>query len=83
MMRPPQKDIDGLLRLRSELLAEGLSDNQIARLVRNKVLHRVRQGAYVPTESWHALESEDRHRVLARAVLRAAHESTALTTCLR
>lgn len=79
MMKPPQTDLDGLLRLRSELIAEGLTDNQIARLVRGKLLHRVRHGAYVPYESWSMLTAEDRHRLLARAVLRAAHETTALT----
>jgi hypothetical protein len=79
MMKPPATDLDGLLRLRSELIADGLTDNQIARLVRAKVLHRVRHGAYVPHASWSALTPEDRHRLLSRAVLRTAHESTALT----
>lgn len=79
MMKPQATALDGLLRLRSELIAEGLTDNQIARLVRAKLLHRVRHGAYVPHESWIALKAEDRHRLLARAVLRTAHETTALT----
>lgn len=79
MMKPPATDLDGLLRLRSELIDEGLTDNQIARLVRAKLLHRVRHGAYVPHETWIALTAGDRHRLLARAVLRAAHETTALT----
>ena len=79
MMKPPPTDLDGLLRLRSELIAEGLTDNQIARLRRTKVLHRVRHGAYVPHEVWSELTPEDRHRLLSRAVLRAAHETSALT----
>ncbi len=78
-MRPPVTDLDGLVRFRSELIDEGLSDNQISRLVRGKVLHRVRHGAYVPHVTWGRLTAEDRHRLLARAVLRAAHESTVLT----
>lgn len=78
MMRPTT-DLDALLRLRSELIAEGLTDNQIARLVRAKVLHRVRHGAYVPYDAWAALTPEDRHRLRCRAVLRTAHESTTLT----
>ena len=79
MMRPPSTPLDGLLRRRSQLVAEGLTDNQIARLVRTKVLHRVRHGVYVPHDVWSGLSPDDRHRLLARAVLLAAHHSTALT----
>ena len=79
MRKSPPTDLNGQLRMRSELIAEGLTDNQIARLVRGKVLHRVRQGAYAPYDAWSALTEEDRHRLLARAVLRTAHATTALT----
>lgn len=79
MPKPPPTPLDGLLRLRSDLISEGLTDNQISRLVRAKVLHRVRHGAYVPRDEWHALTAEDRHRLLARAVLLVTHETTALT----
>lgn len=72
-------DLHGLVRLRRELLSEGLTDNQITRLVRAKVLHRVRYGAYVPYDVWDVSSSEGRHRLLCRAVLARAHESTALT----
>ena len=72
-------DLGGLVRLRSDLIAEGLTDNQIARLVRAKVLHRIRYGAYVRHETWTEADAEDRHRLLSRAVLRCAHDSTALT----
>lgn len=79
MMKPPATNLDGLLRSRSELIAAGLTDNQIARLRRAKAIHRVRHGEYVPHDVWSELSSEDRHRLLSRAVLRAAHETTALT----
>lgn len=72
-------DLHGLVRLRGDLLAEGLTDNQIARLVRARVLHRIRYGAYVPYDVWESLSVEDRHRLLGRAVLARAHPSTALT----
>lgn len=74
---PP--DPNGVVRLRSELIASGLTDNQIRRLVRAHVLHRVRYGAYVTNSVWLESDSEQRHRILSRAVLRTAHESTALT----
>lgn len=72
-------ELHGLVRLRRDLLSEGLTDNQIARLVRAKVLHRVRYGAYVPYNVWEVSSPEDRHRLLCRAVLARAHGSTALT----
>ena len=36
---------------------------QIDRLVRAKVLHRIRYGAYVRTEVWESLSPEDRHEI--------------------
>ena len=78
MMVPPD-DLNGLVRLRRDLMADGLTDNQIARLVRAGILHRVRYGAYVPHERWAAASPEDRHRLLCRAILATADESTALT----
>lgn len=84
MMRPPptpgpQRDLMGAVRTRSELLASGLSDNQIDRLVSRKVLHRIRYGVYTTGETWDACTPEDRHRLRCRAVLAKAHESTVLT----
>jgi len=72
-------DLNGMVRLRADLVADGMTDNQIARLVRAKVLHRVRYGAYVGYSDWAASSPEDRHRLLCRAVLARAHDSTALT----
>ena len=86
MMRPvrptpfhPAQDLATLVHLRSELKAEGLSDNQIARLVHAGVLHRVRHGTYVDGGVWDGCSVEDRHRLLARGVLARAHPSTVLT----
>ena len=86
MMRPvrptpfhPAQDLAALVRLRSDLRAEGLSDNQITRLVRSGVLHRVRHGTYVAGEIWNGCSVEDRHRLLSRGVLARAHPSTVLT----
>lgn len=86
MMRPvrttpfhPAQDLAALVRLRSDLRAEGLSDNQITRLVRSGVLHRVRHGTYVAGDIWTRCSVEDRHRLLARGVLARAHPSTVLT----
>lgn len=78
MMTPP-RDLDGVVRLRADLIREGLTDNGIARLLRDRVLVRIRYGAYVPYDVWAACSAEDRHRLRSRAVLRSAHESTALS----
>ena len=58
--------------LRREAIAMGLNDRAIARLVGDGVWHKVRRGAYVDKAVWDALDPLDRHRVLARAVLRTA-----------
>ncbi|WP_139306538.1 type IV toxin-antitoxin system AbiEi family antitoxin domain-containing protein [Nocardioides exalbidus] len=78
-MTEPQVDLEGLVRLRRDLLASGITDNQIDRLVRAKVLKRIRYGAYVQHDVWDRLTPEDRHRLLARAVRARAHSATALT----
>lgn len=72
-------ELDGLVRLRKDLRDEGMTDNQITRLVRGKVLRRIRYGAFVPHDTWAACTAEDRHRLLARAVLARAHPGTVLT----
>jgi hypothetical protein len=74
-----QLDLDGVVVLRSELLAEGLTDRQIRAKVRAGELHRVRHGSYVAGALWESLSASDRHRVLVRAVLRRAHPSTVAT----
>ena len=84
MMRPqppssPPRDLTGAVHTRAELLAGGMSDNQIDRLARRKVLHRVRYGVYTTSELWESCSPEDQHRLLCRAVLARAHESTVLS----
>ena len=79
MQRPPQRDLSQVIRLRREFIDDGYTDYQLARLVRAGVLHRVRHGAYVDGELWSTLSDADRHRVLARAVLRTQHPLTTLT----
>ena len=79
MHKPPQPDLTDVVRLRHELVADGFTDHQLTMLVRSGVLHRVRRGAYVDRELWERLSPADRHRVVARAVLRRAHPLTALT----
>ncbi len=56
-----------------------MTDPQIDRLVRAKVLKRIRYGAYVPYDVWQQLSPEDQHRLLARAVRARAHSAVALT----
>jgi hypothetical protein len=79
MQKPPQPDLDNVVRLRREFIDDGYTDYQLNRLVAAGVLHRVRHGAYVDKVLWDGLSAADRHRVLCRAVLRTAHPLTALT----
>jgi hypothetical protein len=79
MQRPPPPDLTDVVFLRSEALADGYTDHQIARKVRSGAWHRVRRGAYISGDLWRALSKGDRHRVLARAVLRTSHPFTVLT----
>lgn len=79
MHRQPQRDLEGAVRLRSELLAAGYTDVQLRLLVKSGVLHRIRRGAYVSGELWRDCSAEDRHRLVCRAVLRAGHPLMVLT----
>lgn len=72
-------DLDDVVLLRRDLLAEGYTDPQIRAQVRAGTLHRVRHGSYVSGELWQRLSPTDRHRVMIRAVLRRAHPSTVVT----
>jgi len=76
---PPPRDLTGLVHLRRDLLADGVTDTQIDCLVRTGRLHRVRYGTYVASHVWDSCSVEDRHRLRARAVLARAHVETALT----
>jgi hypothetical protein len=72
-------DLDHVVLLRRELLAAGYTDRQIQTMVKRGELHRVRHGSYCDGKLWDSLGPEDRHRVLARAVLARAHPNTVLT----
>jgi len=79
MDRQELTDLDGVVFLRREALAEGWTDRQIQAHVREGEWHRVRRGAYVNGELWRSLSTADRYRVLCRAVLRTAHPTAALS----
>ena len=59
------------VRLTRELLRQGYDDRAIARAVRAGQLHRIRRGAYVDSDLWADLDERDRHRLMARAVVKA------------
>lgn len=62
-------EADGVF-LRREALECGYNDKLIARRVRAGLWHRVRQGAYCFADVWVNSSPEQRHLILARAVLR-------------
>ncbi len=57
------------LRLRSELLADGWTDDELARLRRSGVVDRVRRGAYVHAADERLSVREARHAMAARAAV--------------
>jgi hypothetical protein len=59
---------DGVF-LRREALAFGYEDRDLTRAVRTRVLHRIRQGAYVAGPIWAAADHVERHRLRCTAVL--------------
>ena len=61
-------DLPGL-RLRPELLADGWSDDDLARLRSSGDLDRVRRGAYVPAADERLRRGESRHALAANAAL--------------
>jgi hypothetical protein len=70
---------DNPVWLRSELLAAGHSDRDLARLVRTGVLRRVRRGGYVEAAVWEAAEEGERHLLVARSVLKQAQTPVVLS----
>ncbi len=57
------------LFLRREALDHGYRDRDLAQARRAGVLTRVRHGAYVPANAWHARDPVGQHRLKAQAVL--------------
>lgn len=76
------RDLDDLTHavfLRRDALSMGYTDPAIRRLVRCGTWHRIRHGAYVDGDLWRSMDAVGRHRLCARAVLRAAHPSAVLS----
>ncbi|MEO5853111.1 MAG: hypothetical protein ABIQ15_11410 [Nocardioides sp.] len=67
------------LILRPDALAAGATDRELRRLLRTRVLHRVRPGAYVATATWESLDPAGRHALLSRAVLSHAGTEVVLS----
>jgi hypothetical protein len=74
MLNQRQPDDPRLARvsLRKELLAEGMNDKAITRLVAESVLHKVRYGAYVDATSWGACDEVGRYGLVVRAAVKQA-----------
>lgn len=65
--------------LRREALEAGYDDKAIARMRRMKLWRRIRQGCYVFADVWSTYTPEERHLVLAKAVLRTTPGPVALS----
>lgn len=77
-------DSYGILLRRDAVLA-GVNDNALARLVRQKVIVRLRQGAYCLRSIYLAADERERHLLRARAAMRQYFGELALshgTSCL-
>lgn len=64
---------------RGDALAAGLDDRTLQRLQRERLLHRVRHGSYVPAEVWGNAGPSGRHLLVARAVSRSLEDRAALS----
>lgn len=67
--------------LRRELIASGVDDRAIQRLLRRGELVRVRHGAYVAAADWPATDRRAQHRLAVRAVHRQARTSLVTSHC--
>lgn len=56
--------------LRSQAIAVGYSDKEIAHLKSSRAWHAVRRGAYMETSLWNSLDNVGRHRATLHAVAR-------------
>jgi hypothetical protein len=65
--------------LRRDAISLGYKDQDLARAVRQGVLHRVRQGSYVFRDRWDALSANEKHATRAMAVLRTARVHAVLS----
>lgn len=79
-MRPLQAPLlETDVFLRREAVADGVTDRTMARRVASGEWHRIRQGAYCDGPSWRAATAEQRHLILAQAVLRTTPGEVALS----
>ncbi len=69
----------GSVILRMEAIADGLTDRDIGRQVRDGTWHRLRHGAYCDGGLWRALPLGGKHMLLARAVVRQARTQVVLS----
>lgn len=67
--------LDSPIWLRSEMLASGHSDRELAALVRAGALQRLRRGAYTDGPTYQAADLAARHGLVTRAVVRQAKTS--------
>ncbi|MBC9731773.1 type IV toxin-antitoxin system AbiEi family antitoxin domain-containing protein [Nocardioides marmotae] len=65
--------------LRRDLVAAGVNDNAIKRLMRGGVLVRLRHGVYALTSLWSAASGRQRHLMLARGVMTLYGDDVALS----
>jgi hypothetical protein len=65
--------------LRSQVLAEGCSDREIAKRVKSGEWHRLRRGAFVSGDTWARLDPSQQHALVSRAVLLQAKTSVVLS----
>jgi hypothetical protein len=65
--------------LRMEAIDAGLTDRDIAKLVRAGDWHRIRHGAYCDGQLWRSLDLGGRHMLLARAVVRQSRTEVVLS----
>ena len=79
MTQPPDRPSLSAVTLRKEAIASGLTDRDIARLVRAGEWHRIRHGAYCDGVLWRGLDPAGRHMLLARAVVRQAQTDVVLS----
>lgn len=76
---PPEDPRRTPVTLRREYLAIGYNDRGLACLVRDGTLAKPRRGAYVAGSAWRALDERGRHSVRARAVVKQAKTTVALS----
>jgi len=82
------QDMDDYLRtlvanngsfLRSDVLALGLTDKDIARKLRSGTWHRIRRGTYTFPDQWEALDLREQHLARAHGVLASARTGVVLS----